>query len=172
MRGNKLQKEFTKLYEDFSDAIFRHCYFRLSNRERALDLMQETFLRTWNVVAEGKERVRSPKALLYRVANNLIIDEYRTRKITVSIEELRESGRDISTNSTSESGAEMAIELERVMEALAKIDEKYQDAVIMKYIDELSLKEIAGATGESVSNAGVRVSRGLKQLKQLLANEK
>jgi RNA polymerase sigma-70 factor (ECF subfamily) len=172
MRDNKLQKKFTKIYEDLSDAIFRHCYFRLSDRERALDLMQETFLRTWNVIAEGKEPVRNPKALLYRVANNLIIDEYRTRKTTVSIEGLKESGWEMKSSSAEESRVDVVIELERTMKVLDKMDEKYKNAVVMKYVDELSLKEIAEAMGESVSNAGVRVSRGLKQLKQLLENEK
>ena len=39
--------EFMKVYDAHVDAIFRHCYFRVFDRERARDLVQETFLKTW-----------------------------------------------------------------------------------------------------------------------------
>jgi RNA polymerase sigma-70 factor (ECF subfamily) len=171
MSENKLQKEFGQFYESLSDAIFRHCFFRLSDRERALDLMQETFIRTWSVLADGKREIKNIKSFLYRTAHNLIVDEYRTRKSTFSVEGLRESGWDIKDEDKIEVDVETSIETEKILQTLNKIDEKYRDAVIMRYIDELSLKEIAEATGETINNIGVRINRGLKQTKKLLENE-
>ena len=175
MRKDKfnLRKEFAKTYDDLSDALFRHCFFRLSDRERALDLMQETFIRVWNVLANEREEIKNLKAYLYKTANNLIIDEYRARRETVSVEAMRESGVDIKDESTTiETDVEVSIGFGHVFEVLQGLDEKYKDAVIMRYIDQLSLKEIASITGETVSNVAVRVNRGLKQVKELIENGK
>jgi DNA-directed RNA polymerase specialized sigma24 family protein len=47
--------EFIALYDEMADQLFRHCYFKVSNRELALDLVQETFARTWEYIASAKK---------------------------------------------------------------------------------------------------------------------
>jgi len=39
-------EEFALAYEEYRDAIFRHCYFQCFDREQALDLTQEAFIKT------------------------------------------------------------------------------------------------------------------------------
>ncbi|MBX9765248.1 RNA polymerase sigma factor, partial [Patescibacteria group bacterium] len=78
MAGNA-EEEFLAAYNTHSDALFRHAFFRLSDRERALDLTQDTFIKAWDYVRGGGD-VRSPKSFLFRILNNLIIDEYRRSK--------------------------------------------------------------------------------------------
>ena len=78
-KNTEIMEQFTKAYDELSDAIFRHCWFRIGDRERAKDLMQETFTKSWQYISRG-EKVDNLKAFLYRVANNLIIDEYRKKK--------------------------------------------------------------------------------------------
>ena len=79
------KKRFTDIYNQESDALFRFCLSRLSDREKALELTQETFTRLWKLMLEG--RGDKPRALLYAIARNLIIDWYRRIK-SVSIESL------------------------------------------------------------------------------------
>jgi DNA-directed RNA polymerase specialized sigma24 family protein len=79
----KRTDEFIALYDEMADQLFRHCFFKLSNRELALDLVQETFSRTWEYISSGKE-VNNIKGFLFKVANNLIIDEYRKKKLYLS----------------------------------------------------------------------------------------
>ena len=79
-----LEKQFLKAYDEFADPIFRHCYFRVFNRERAKDLMQETFTKTWEYLNQSpitnhESRITNMRAFLYRVANNLIIDNSRQK---------------------------------------------------------------------------------------------
>src|SRR3989344_5622010 len=85
-----LEQEFLKAYDDLADAIFRHCYFRVSDRDKAKDITQDTFTKTWEYIARGG-KVESIKAFLYRVANNLIVDEFRKKK-ELSLERLADSG--------------------------------------------------------------------------------
>lgn len=160
---NKLEKQFLQAYDELSDAIFRHCYFRVFNRERAKDLMQDTFARTWEYLSKGS--VQNLKAFLYRVANNLIIDESRKKK-EESLEMLQE-------NSSFDPGEDLKdrlidfMEGKEVIKLLDKIDPKYRLAISMRYIDDLSPKEISEVLDETENNISVRIHRGLKQLREL-----
>ena len=55
-----------------------------------------------------------------------------------------------------------------MIEVIGWLDEKYRDVVLMRYVDELSPKEISEVVGESENNVSVRIHRGLKQLKEIL----
>ena len=74
-----MEQLFFEAYEAYADAIFRHCYFRLNDRELAKDMMQEAFTRTWEYVQNGNNPTNI-RAFIYRVASNLIIDHYRKKK--------------------------------------------------------------------------------------------
>src|SRR3989344_4975700 len=103
MDKETLKREVAKAYDDFADAIFRHCYFRLSNRERAKELMQETFMRVWGYIERGNTiEFTKIKPFLYKTASNLIIDEYRRNKNEVSLDRLREDGFEVVEEATTE----------------------------------------------------------------------
>src|SRR5882672_2885848 len=84
---------FTEGFERYSDELFRHCMLRLSDRERALELTQEAFLRAFEY--SQKNEIRELRPFLYRTLRHLIIDEYRKHK-TVSLEAMAaQSERDV-----------------------------------------------------------------------------
>ena len=155
---------FIQAYDDLSDAIFRHCLFRLSDRERALDATQETFMRVWKYISEGN-RIENIKAFLYRVANNIIIDEYR-KKRPQSLDLLQDEGFDPVGEGKEEiiEAADAGI----VIEHITRLPDHYRDVIVMRYIDGLSVKEIALIIGESENNVSVRISRGLNKVRSLL----
>ncbi|MEX2054153.1 MAG: RNA polymerase sigma factor [Candidatus Colwellbacteria bacterium] len=170
---NRLQVEFTKAYDEYADAIFRHCYFRISDRERAKDLMQETFIKAWSYVLKRDEPIDNIRAFLYKIASNLIIDEYRRTRKTSSLETLQEDGFQIGIAEVITDNIGNKLESEYVLRVIKRIDGKYREAVIMRYMDGLSPKEISEITGETQNNISVRISRGVKQLKEILKeNEK
>ncbi len=159
-----IEQQFIALYDSLSDAIFRHCAFRLSNRERALDLMQETFTKAWDYIQQGKD-IENPKALIYRIANNLIIDEYRKKK-SVSLDDLQEDGFDVASHD------EVSIiehsEIEQVRKAIDAISPKYRQVVVMRFVDGLSPKEIGILTKQSENAVSVQLNRAIKMLKDIL----
>src|SRR3989344_8687889 len=127
MIGNEQEKEFLKLYDDLADPIFRHCFFRVSDREKAKDIMQETFTRTWEYLAKG-ETVKNLKAFLYRVANNLIIDAYRKKK-EVSLDNLMSEGFEPGLDERSKN--EAGIDAKLAMSVINKLDDKYRKPILM-----------------------------------------
>ena len=161
----KDKDDFTAAYDKFADAIFRHCYFRVSDREKAKDLMQEVFVRTWNYIVDGNE-IKELKSFLYRTAHNLIVDEYRTRKNDASLEELRYIGFDSAEDAREKLYAR--VDAKEILSLLDRLDPKHREVVIMRYIDDLGPKEISEITGESQNTISVRINRAIEQAKKLL----
>jgi RNA polymerase sigma-70 factor (ECF subfamily) len=159
-----LRDDFLKSYEDYSDTLFNHCFYRVSDRETALDLTQETFTKTWEYIVSGKD-VENLRSFLFKVANNLIIDYYRKKK-SDSLDILREDGFDVASEDLEKIFS--ATESSRVREIIALLDEKHRSVVVMRYVDDLSPREIADIIGESENAVSVRINRSLKKLKELM----
>lgn len=159
-------QQYLVWYDEYADALFRHCFFRISNREDALDIVQETFMRTWQWVIDGKE-IRHPKAFLYRIATNLIIDRSR-KKRSLSLDLLHEQGFDPKSRDRQEA-TNAAIDFVRVFERLdSSMDAKYREVLLLRYMDGFKPKEIARMLGESENVISVRIHRAMKQAQQLL----
>lgn len=161
----RTEEDLSKAYEAFSDAIFRHCFFRVYQREYALDLTQQVFLKTWEYLAKGN-KIDQMRAFLYRTANNLIIDETRKRKEQVSLDVLEEQGFEphIDTREEVEAGIDGA-QIGTYLKQLAVDD---REILVMRFIDDLSPKEIANILQETANVISVRLHRALKKLRELL----
>ncbi len=131
--------------------------------------MQDAFLKTWEYIAKGNE-VEDLRAFLYRTANNLVVDQLRRkqRRTEQSFEDMQELGFDIESDEDTARATEEGFAEEEVRDILGQIEEPYRTAIMMRYIDELSPKQIAQAQGESVNVVSVRINRGMKKLKTLL----
>lgn len=169
MNPVKQEQEYLKAYDAYADNLFRHAYFRVSDRERALDIVQDTFVKVWDYLVSGGE-VREFRPFLYRTLNNLIIDEYRKKK-SASLDAMLE-GETVSESSFDDlkegslQELEEQLDAKRFMGELAALPDAYREMVVMRYIDELSPQEIASITGESENNVSVRIHRGLAWLKK------
>ncbi len=156
------QKTFMECYEAHSDSLFRYCLYKTSDREKALDLTQDAFMKTWEYIEEGN-KVKNLKSLLFTIANNLIIDFYRKKK-SVSLDSIIEEGIDFKDESSEDKIDEYDIEL--VKKILEELDEGYRDVIIMRYIEDMSIKEIAKILGETENNISVKVHRGIAKVKE------
>ena len=153
---------FEKLYDTYADAIFRHLYHGLGNRERAQELMQEVFLKTWQYVMLDK-KIEHEKAFLYRLARNLFINEIRTDKRSVSLDQLADEGYDVPDEHAMAGDQAEHTELVR---RLHMLKESYRDVLVMRYIDDLSVKEIAKILDEQENTISMRIKRGIEELKR------
>lgn len=158
------EKQFLEGYDAYSDALFRFAYFQVSDREVAKDIVQDVFMETWKCIADGGE-IQNIRAYLYRVARNRIIDHYRKHK-TQSLDVIQEKGVDFGD----EQGAtttEAQMEASHMLRLLDKVEQKYREPVLLRYMEGLGTKEVAEILGETEGNASVLVHRGLEQLKKL-----
>lgn len=155
--------QFERDYEQYADAIFRYLYFRLQDRERALELTQDVFARFWQQLNQGKT-VEYPKAFLYRSAKNAFINEIRTDKKTASLDKLMEAGLEIAQDTAN---LEILTEQKEVVEKLKNINNQYRDVLVMRFIEDMPVKEIAKILGKRENTVSVWIKRGLEKFRKL-----
>lgn len=173
LRLNKFKdrQAFLTAYDKYADAIYRFIYFKIGSEEDAQDLTSAVFLKCWSVVQEGKlnddNEYQSLKAFLYKIARNLVIDYYRQSKPNFSLEE----AEDIIDNAQDLSQVDQIIDLEQIKDKLLYLKDEYKTMIIMRYINELSVKEISQITGKTKGNVRIMIMRALKILKKLLEQD-
>lgn len=163
------KKRFTDVYNQESDALFRFCLYRVSDREKALDLTQETFTRLWNSTSQNK-KADNPRAFLYTVARNLIIDWYRKIK-SVSLESLSSSDEDREFDAPDQKAIyeiELNAESRQALLMLEKLDSQYKEVMYLRYVEDLSPKEIGEVMGLNANTVSVRITRGVEALRKLM----
>ncbi len=159
-----LQKAFTEAYDLHMEEIFRYFAYRLTDRERAKELTQETFMRAWAYASKGKE-IRAVRPFLFTTASNIFKNELRDRKLATSLEEHMEAtGNEPEAN---ERSPDTQAEATLLRMSLERLEEPYKEVLRLRYFDELSPKEIGEMLGESENTISVRVHRALKKLKEL-----
>ena len=166
MKAAKREAQFMAVYDAHADAIFRYCYFRVFNRERAHELMQDAFMKTWEQMTRGKE-IDNIRAFVYRVANNLIIDESR-KKREASLEAMQEeSGFDPGVAQHESMAA--SVDANLLLEVAKQLDDAHREVLIMRYVNNLAPREIAEILDESTNVISVRIHRAVKEMKKRLS---
>lgn len=165
MMRKSLEQEFIASYDEYADAIFRYCYFKVYDRERARDLMQDTFTKTWEYLASGKE-VENLRAFLYRTAHNLTVNEV-VRSRAVSLDHMTETfGFD--PRDTKMLSPEQESEYALLLKKMSELEPLDRDLLTMRYVEGLPVKEIAGILQEAPNTISVRIHRTLKRLREEL----
>jgi RNA polymerase sigma-70 factor, ECF subfamily len=166
-QGDTMEKKFLEAFDKLSDSLFRHCFFRVSNREVAKDMVQDTFMKTWREIYKGQQ-IENMQSFLYRVANNLIIDYYRKAK-SDSLDNLLDNGYDPKGDDAA--GIMAVSELSLTMEAMNTLSEKDRRVLVMRHVDGFSPKEIAEEIGETENTVSVRIHRAIQRLKEKTKHE-
>jgi len=165
------EADFLKAFEEYSDALFRHAQIRISDRERAIDLVHDTFTKVWTYARNGHE-IENYRPFLYKVLNNLIIDEYRKQK-EASLDALleREGVDEGSFTELHESNVEAlaaTIDGKQALDLVASLPDVYREVLVLRFVDGLGPREISGLIEETENVVSVRIYRGLKQLRDLI----
>jgi RNA polymerase sigma-70 factor (ECF subfamily) len=164
---DSIEEKFIQACDANADALFRYSLFKVSDRDLAKDLVQETFLRAWNHVAQGGS-VDNFKAFFYRVLGNIIIDQYRKKK-AISLDSLTDTGFDIKVDE----GGRIAdmIDGKMALEVIGQIPEKYREVIFMKYVQDMTNQEIAEFLKETENSISVKLHRGIKKIKEIFKEE-
>ncbi len=159
----KRQALLTMAHHDYERRLHLHAFSKVRDHATGEDLVQETFLKTWYYLVKGG-KIDVMKAFLYHVLNNLIIDEYRKHK-TVSLDVLIEKGLEPNVGH-SEKFFDI-LDGKATLSLIQRLPQKYQKVVYMRYMQDLSLKEISLITGQSKNAIAVQIHRGLEKLRLL-----
>ena len=132
------------------------------------DVSQEAFLRAYK--AEQKTSIKNPKAFIFRVAKNLLMNEFnrKSRKVTDYIEDL-----DVLDLLPDEDTLEANIIAQQWLglycEAIASLPKQCRQVMLMKKLYGFSTKEVARRLGIATSTVEKHMTKGLKDCNALLA---
>lgn len=172
--GGSQEERFLAAFDEYGDALFRHAFLRISDREKAVDVVHDTYTKIWSYIRNGHE-IESFRPFLYKVLNNLIIDEYRKTKESSLDALFDQEGIDEGTFSElSENTVESlaaTIDGRQAFELLNHLPDEYKEVIVLRFVDGLGPKEIAALVEESENIVSVRIHRGLKMLRDKIEKE-
>ena len=164
----KRARNFSKIYNHNIERIYRFVYIKVSSQQIAEDLTSEVFVRFWRTYQKhGQGRIKNPKAFLYKIARNSVIDYYRRKPVseTISTEEIGEipdPGQQLEQKQI------IASDRERTQRAIACLKGDYQDVILWHYLDGMPVRDIAEILDKSENAVRVMIHRAMKELRENL----
>ena len=157
--GDKSSKN--TIFKEFYTPIFRYTRMRVKNKEDAEDLTQTIFLKLFSNIKNMTPV--SPKALLFTIARNTVIDYWRTRKMNLNID-------DHLDTLFSEDKKNSPSEHRELLKAMSELSQSEQEIIELIYFSDLDTKTISTITSKAEDNIRQIKSRSLKKLKTILEN--
>lgn len=167
VQAHKSPDAFAELYDRYIEKIYRFIYLKLSDKEEAEDTTSEVFLKVWNYLIDPAHKdVQSFSGLVYKMARNAVIDVYRKRANRQEFS--LSAAENLSDDDTIIEGIHAKHELTTILKKLKTLKTEYQEVVVLRYIDELSIPEMAEILGKNQTAVRVTLHRALKILKKLV----
>ncbi|OGO21036.1 MAG: hypothetical protein A2Z14_12775 [Chloroflexi bacterium RBG_16_48_8] len=158
---------FETLYLRHLEKIYRYIYFRVGDEAQAEDMAEEVFVKTWEALPNFKLGQNPFTSWLYRIAHNLLVDQYRRRNpVSISEEEL---ARHSDSSELPERIVGRKQEWEMLAKAVRQLDSLDQQVILLRFVEGLSHREIAAIIGKSQTASRVIQHRALKTLRALLS---
>jgi RNA polymerase sigma-70 factor, ECF subfamily len=160
---------FGSLYDHYQPAIYRFIAIKVSSREEAEDITHHVFLSAWQKIRTYKHRGHPFSSWLYQIARNSVIDHYRANKNDISLDKIDPESSIIPAVAHFDIGAKLQLEL--VHRAIRELKPDYQDVIIMRFVEDMPLKETASALKKSEGAVKLIQHRAIKELKRKLGNK-
>ena len=150
--------DIERILDVYGDRLYRLCLLMLQNRDDAEDAVQETLIRYFRKAPEFSD-AEHEKAWLLRVAANQCRDQlrFRTRHDHLDAEELSLAAPDVPDNS--------------VLEALSKLPEPFRLVMVLHYVEEYRVEDIAKIIGRTPSAVKMRLQKGRRLLGEIYRKE-
>lgn len=157
---------FGLLYDHYQPMIYRFVLIKVGQREEAEDLTHQVFLNAWQNIEGYKDMGFPFSSWLYRIARNAVVDFYRSAKEATSIEQVNPEF--FAVPASIQTGMDQIFQIEKVRNAIAKLEPSYQDVIIMRFVEDLPIKEVAQAFDKSEGAVKLMQHRAMKKLKEML----
>jgi len=161
----------TTIFDEFAPAIYKYALRLCRDQIEADNLVGDVFSQLLEQFAGGKGPRTNLRSYLYQTAYHLVVDRSRANKHTAPLEvavNLHDKGRTQSTSAQ--------IEERVLMEALVsamntELTEDQRHVIILRFLEDFSLKETAQIIGKEVNNVKVIQNRGIAKLRKALDDQ-
>ena len=162
------------IYRDYYKKICGFVYKKVGDSNAAEDLVSDIFLKiTANINRFDPEKA-AVSTWVYTIANNTVLDYYRTRKIHGQLPEDNGENGALPESLVESKGLDAGLleeeQLEELADALAKLPERSRDIIILHYYGNMTLKEVAFKMGMSYANIKIVHKKAIQELKRLMTD--
>ena len=156
---------FAELYDSLSARVFGLILRVLVNRSQSEEVLQEVFLEIWQSASRFAPNKGQGRTWVMTIAHRRAVDRVRASQSSAD-RDVRAGLRDIGVahDSVAER-AELGIEGERVVEALAGLPQAQREAIVLAYYGGYSQNEIAALVGAPLGTIKTRMRDGLIRLR-------
>lgn len=155
--------EINRIYMEYQPKIEKYLLYKTNNRNLAEDLCSDVFLKLVNKADTFDETKASVSTWVYTIARNTLYDYFRTRHVSEELDETVSDGSDIEADVCNNET------LDELADALASLDERERDMIVLQYYGHHTLKEIAERMGISYSYAKILHKKALDHLKEKMS---
>lgn len=155
-----------EIYDALSPELYRYAYRLLGERERAEDVLGETFLRFLRALRSGGGPKTHVRAYLYRTLHNLAMDRHRKQQPPWN--ELMHEQFVSKKSDNPAIAVQQQLEESEARTLLWQLTPDQRQVIVLKYFQELSNTEIAAALKKSTGAVKALQHRGLASLRRLI----
>ncbi|OGS20321.1 MAG: hypothetical protein A3J83_04270 [Elusimicrobia bacterium RIFOXYA2_FULL_40_6] len=159
------RESFNALIKETAQELYTFCCYLCGNHSDAEDLSQDVFVRAFKSVKDFQHKAAF-STWLHRIAINLYIDKTR-RKKAVKFSALDDK-REFPSNSTPEKEMENNELKELLKKSMDFLTPEQKSAIVLKYIENKSLEEIANICDTSIGTVSSRITRGIQEIRKHL----
>jgi RNA polymerase sigma factor (sigma-70 family) len=155
-RRSAPSRTLERLYRHHASDVYRTALALLRNPQEAEDATQTAFLNAYRALMRG-EKPREPRSWMLAIVHNVVRMRHRTlsrRPSEVPLEERHEPA-----------AAETLVDLEPVLEALARLPLNQRAAIVMREVEGRTYAEIASVLGVTVSSVEALIFRARRNLR-------
>ncbi|GAF65210.1 RNA polymerase sigma factor SigW [Alkalihalobacillus trypoxylicola] len=170
------EQAFAELVELYKDKVYQVAYRMVGNPYEAQDVAQEAFLRSYMNIDQFDIN-RKFSTWIFRIATNVAIDRLRKKKPDYYLQEEVKGSDGLTLESQIAADEELpedqVVKLEMqewIQDEINRLPPKYRTVVILKYMEDLSLKEISEILDMPVSTVKTRIHRGREALRKRMKN--
>jgi RNA polymerase sigma-70 factor (ECF subfamily) len=163
---------FGVLYDRHYDAVYRYCYYRVSDVTMAQDLTSEVFVRMVDKLDTYRVKGRPLLAWLYTIARNLITDMHRQKEkaVQVPLEEATTIGQDGRRELAR--GVDQQLQADCLASALGHLTEEQRQVILLRFMEDYRNGQVARILDKSEGAIKALQHRALKSLRRALEKEK
>ncbi|MFI0940127.1 ECF subfamily RNA polymerase sigma factor, BldN family [Streptomyces sp. NPDC021020] len=161
---------FGRLYDHYSDTVYRYIYYRVGSKATAEDLTSETFLRALRRIGTFTWQGRDFGAWLVTIARNLVADHFKSSRFRLEVT----TGEMLDANEVERSPEDSVLESlsnEALLTAVRKLNPQQQECVTLRFLQGLSVAETARVMGKNEGAIKTLQYRAVRTLARLLPDD-
>lgn len=160
-----------EIYDRYEERIFAYIYRRIGDPTLAEDLTAQVFLKMLEAIRKGNAWHSSFSGWLYRIAHNLVIDQYRRRGRATHVSIDDAPALPTAPNDGPARAAERSMDAESLRKAINRLTEEQASVVSLRFLDGYSIAEVAVMMEKTEGAIKALQYRAVSNLRRLLEHE-